>query len=77
MFEKRLLLARGGVTAETEIPLAFDVLDHEGREVAQLHLDGNGITWRVLLKGDLRSGEARFNSSDEALASLERSPARI
>jgi hypothetical protein len=68
MFEKRPFLFVGGVTPETETPVGFNVLDPEGKEVAQILRDGN--KWRVQFKGDYHSGEARFNSSDEAFASL-------
>lgn len=68
MFEKRPLLFCGGFTAATETPVVFNVLDREGKEVVQIHRDGT--KWRVQFKGDYSSGDARFNSPDEALASL-------
>jgi hypothetical protein len=68
MFEKRPLLFCHGFTAGPETPVVFNVLDREGGEVAQIHRDGT--KWRIQFKGDYNSGEARFDSSDEALASL-------
>jgi hypothetical protein len=67
MFEMRpFLFLRDGLTAGISTPVIFDVLNREGKEVAKIHRDGT--KWRI--QADHSDGEARFNSTDEALASL-------
>jgi hypothetical protein len=63
MLEKRPWMFCG-----TGIPVIFDVLNRERKEVARIHRDGT--KWFVQFMDDYRYSEARFNSPDEALASL-------
>lgn len=62
------MFLRHGFTSGSGTPVIFDVLDREGKQVARIHRDGK--KWRVQSMKDHRYGETRFNSPDEALASL-------
>jgi hypothetical protein len=63
MFEKRPWMFVGIGT-----PVVFDVLNREGKNVARIHRDGT--KWFVQSMEDYSYRETRFNSPDDALASL-------
>ena len=69
MFEKRpWMFLRDGITAGIGKPVVFDVLNREGKKVARIHRYGG--KWRVQSMEDYSYRETRFNSPDEALASI-------